>query len=34
MEGTQPIEKEEIEIKPDMEFYSCTPGEVAKQVTR
>jgi hypothetical protein len=34
MEESQPSYKEEIEIKSDMEFSSCTPEEDAKQGTR
>jgi hypothetical protein len=34
MEESQPIYKEEIEIKTDIEFSSCLPEEDDKQDTR
>jgi hypothetical protein len=34
MEESKLIYKEEIEIKTDMEFSSCTPEEEDEQVTR
>jgi hypothetical protein len=34
MEESERIYKEEIEIKTDMEFSSCTPEEEDEQVTR
>jgi hypothetical protein len=34
MEESQPSYKEEIDIKSDMEFSSCTPEEDEKQGTR